>query len=84
MMLDNLHVAPSVRGRGIGSQLLAAVLSRADRRGASRLCLWVFATNHGARRFYQREGGMEGLRRTEVFDEATRVEEVQVRWDLTV
>lgn len=49
-----LYLAPGARGRGVGSQLLTAVQS-----GQTRLELWTFAANAGARRFYARLGFVE-------------------------
>ena len=46
-----LFVTPDAQGRGLGTALL-----RRAKRHAPRLDLWTFADNHGARRFYRREG----------------------------
>jgi GNAT superfamily N-acetyltransferase len=57
-LLDNLHVRPDRRGRGIGRALLEA--SREWSVGAAPgrpMHLWVIEGNLGARRFYDREGG---------------------------
>ena len=57
-LLDNLHVIPNLRGRGIG-----AILLRASREWSSEtspgqpMHLWVIEGNTHARRFYDREGG---------------------------
>lgn len=57
-LLDNLHVTPDLRGRGIGAILLSA-----SRRWSSEVSpglpmhLWVIEGNTRARRFYDREGG---------------------------
>lgn len=57
-LLDNLHVRPETRSRGLGRRLLAAAAGEIDRRGwTPRLHLWVFEANTGARRFYERHGG---------------------------
>ncbi len=57
-LLDNLHVRPDCKGRGIGRQLMAHVASWVlDRRPSSALHLWVLEENHPARRFYERLGG---------------------------
>ena len=56
-LLDNLHVAPGVRGGGIGRRLLARAAAEIGTRAWPRgLHLWVFEENTGARRFYARHG----------------------------
>lgn len=53
--LDDLFVAPGETGHGVGAALLdVAKVERPD-----GLCLWVFETNLGARRFYERHGLIE-------------------------
>lgn len=49
----SLHVAPELRGSGIGSILFAEGRAAAARAGAEVLTLWVVATNLPAQRFYQ-------------------------------
>jgi N-acetylglutamate synthase-like GNAT family acetyltransferase len=46
-----LFVSPEAQGAGLGRRLL-----RHAKTQAARLDLWTFAENHGARRFYRREG----------------------------
>ena len=59
-LLDNLHVRPDATSRGIGKLLLGAVLDRVrDAAVSKRLHLWVLDANTRARRFYEREGGVE-------------------------
>jgi GNAT superfamily N-acetyltransferase len=59
VLLDNLHVAPGLTGRGIGARLLRDMLTRARvARPTHSLFLWVFERNLPARRFYEREGGI--------------------------
>ena len=50
-LVTALYLAAPARGRGLGR----ALLNRA-KEGRSRLRLWTFAANEGARRFYAREG----------------------------
>ena len=58
-LLDNVHVHPDLKGRGVGRQLMAQAASWViDRRPSSSLHLWVFEENHSARGFYERFGGM--------------------------
>jgi len=57
-LLDNLHVTPDLKRRGIGARLL-----RASRAWSSAVApgqpmhLWVIEGNTQARHFYDREGG---------------------------
>jgi ribosomal protein S18 acetylase RimI-like enzyme len=60
--LQHIYVGPEHQGRGIGSELLA----RAKERRPAGFRLWVFQSNEGARRFYERHG----LRLVEVTDGA--------------
>lgn len=55
-VLDELYVAPALRGRGLGSRLLAATESEVRRRGGELLEINVDADDTGARRFYVRHG----------------------------
>ena len=50
--IDQLYVDPEHTGRGIGGELV----STAKRCRPDGLALWTFASNQGARRFYERHG----------------------------
>jgi GNAT superfamily N-acetyltransferase len=65
-LLDNLHVKPGWRGRGLGAQLLqkSREWSR-DIAPGDAMHLWVLAGNTTARRFYRIQGGVEDGRRVE-------------------
>jgi GNAT superfamily N-acetyltransferase len=57
-LVDNLHVLPRAKGRGVGRSLLASAGEWAARRyPRAGLYLWVFEANEPARRFYDRMGG---------------------------
>jgi ribosomal protein S18 acetylase RimI-like enzyme len=57
-LIDNLHVHPDHKGRGIGQQLMAAVaLDVARRDPSSGIHLWVFDANTPSRAFYTAMGG---------------------------
>jgi ribosomal protein S18 acetylase RimI-like enzyme len=59
-LLDNLHVLPGFKGRGIGQLLIEAAARETQRRHAGAgIYLWVFVQNTPARRFYSRLGGKE-------------------------
>lgn len=55
-LLDELYVVPDLRGRGLGSELLAAAEAAARERGAELLEINVDGDDTGARRFYERHG----------------------------
>ncbi len=52
--ISALYLAPAARGQNGGKLLLDAAKAR-----SSRLDLWTFVANDGARRFYRREGFRE-------------------------
>jgi ribosomal protein S18 acetylase RimI-like enzyme len=54
--LHHISVRPALRGRGIGSALLAALRSAAAEQGVARLELDVWTFNEPARRFFVRHG----------------------------
>ena len=59
-LIDNLHVMPGHKGRGIGRLLLeAAALETGRRHPGERVHLFVFEANVAARRFYASVGGRE-------------------------
>lgn len=53
--IDQLYVDPTFTGSGVGSHLV----DFAKRRRPRGLRLWTFASNRGARRFYERHGFVE-------------------------
>lgn len=55
-LLDELYVAPAVRGRGLGAALLGAAEDTARDAGAELLEINVDGDDTGARRFYERHG----------------------------
>lgn len=62
--INNLAVVPELRGRGLGTQLLEAVIAEAARLGASVLTLEVRASNQPALQLYQSAGfKQEGVRK---------------------
>lgn len=56
--IDNLHVVPPWRGRGIGKRLLRELVMRAHTAYPNAgMYLWVYEHNANARRFYEALGG---------------------------
>lgn len=56
--LDNLHVRPQLKGKGIGHALFRAAREWvAQVAPTASMHLWVVEANHNARRFYDRQGG---------------------------
>jgi GNAT superfamily N-acetyltransferase len=73
--LDQLYVEPALTGRGVG----AALLRLAKRRHPDGLWLWVFASNIGAQRFYERHGFAE-IERTDGRDNEERSPDILYAW----
>ena len=57
--INNLAVRPDLRGRGLGSQMLEAIIVEARRLGAATLSLEVRRSNVAAQRLYLRAGFRE-------------------------
>jgi GNAT superfamily N-acetyltransferase len=79
-LLDNLHVVPDRKGKGLGRQLMAAVASQILRRNRTQLHLWAFEQNHAARRFYERLGGVVTTSHTELAPDGREVNAVRYCW----
>lgn len=57
-LLDNLHVLPDLKGRGLGRRLMCEIARRVlQHNSCLRLHLWAYEQNLEARRFYERLGG---------------------------
>jgi ribosomal protein S18 acetylase RimI-like enzyme len=73
--VHSLYVAPGRTGEGIGTVLLD--LAKSLRPGG--LGLWVFVSNTGARRFYERHGFVE-LRRTDGSSNEEGAPDIEMAW----
>ncbi len=80
--LDNLHVAPSRKGEGIGTALLARVAawSLAEYHGRG-MFLWVFAENLPARAFYSQLGAGAADESEWTTASGSSVRQVRYVWD---
>jgi GNAT superfamily N-acetyltransferase len=80
-LLDNLHVVPDLKGRGLGGQLMTAVAQRVlISNPDSGLHLWAYEQNLAARRFYERLGGIISERHAEIAPDGTEVNAVRYFW----
>lgn len=80
-LLDNLHVVPGLKGRGLGRQLIAAVAEDVRRHAEhSVLHLWVYEQNTQARGFYERLGGVITEVVAEAAPDGSRVNAVRYAW----
>ena len=80
-MLDNLHVLPSQKGKGIGRKLVRDIACWCDRDYPNKgLYLWVFEHNLPARRFYDRLGGVVVGEANWSAPDGTVVKEIRYAW----
>ena len=73
--LDSLYVRPDLTGRGLGA-LLLDVVEATHPEGYE---LWVFVSNVGARRFYERRGLVE-VERTDGSDNEEKQPDIRMEW----
>jgi GNAT superfamily N-acetyltransferase len=73
--LDGLYVRPDLKGQGIGSLLLDVV----EATHPDGYELWVFESNTGARRLYERRGLVE-VERTDGSGNEERAPDVRMAW----
>jgi|SRR5882757_3974248 len=79
-LLDNLHVVPESKGKGLGRQLMAEVANRILKLNRTRLHLWAFEQNHAARSFYERLGGIITTSHAESAPDGREVNAVRYCW----
>lgn len=80
-LIDNLHVMPEMRGRGIGEELLRSAVRQLMGRGArDGVHLWVFEANEAGLRFYGRLGGRVAGRDTSRIPAANGKTVLRVHW----
>jgi GNAT superfamily N-acetyltransferase len=80
-LLDNLHVIPGLKGKGLGRQLMAAVAENVRQHADhSLLHLWVYEQNIQARGFYERLGGVITDSVAEEAPDGSRVNALRYVW----
>jgi ribosomal protein S18 acetylase RimI-like enzyme len=78
-----IYLLQAAQRRGAGQAMLCSLFETMVARGHRSIGLWVFTANAAARRFYERRGGVAGLRREDT-SEGWRCDETAYRWgDLT-
>lgn len=79
--IDNLHVLPALRGKGIGENLIrAAARTLAADAKIAGLHLWTFEANQAALKFYRRLGGEVVERGTSQIPAARGASILRVFW----
>lgn len=79
--LDNLHVSPEAKGSGIGYALFQAAREWIVRVApGTAMHLWCVERNHGARRFYDRQGGTIVETATRLVAQDLSVPELRYWW----
>jgi GNAT superfamily N-acetyltransferase len=73
--LDGLYIRPDLKGQGIGSLLLDVV----EATHPDGYELWVFESNVGARRLYERRGLVE-VERTDGSGNEERAPDIRMAW----
>ena len=73
--LDGLYVRPDLAGQGVGSLLLDVV----EATHPDGYELWVFESNSGARRFYERRGLVE-VERTDGAGNEEKAPDIRMSW----
>jgi GNAT superfamily N-acetyltransferase len=73
--LDDLYVAPSAQGAGVGSALLEVVKAQRP----AGFCLWVFESNEPARAFYAARGLVD-LEHTDGSGNEERAPDLRMAW----
>ena len=79
--LDNLHISPSKKRKGIGTKLLADVASWSSKNYLGKgIFLWVFEQNLPARHFYEHLGGIITGDTLWIAPDGTTVKELLYGW----
>lgn len=77
--ISAIYVLRAYQRRGLGAQLLSAMMSNLSDRGFRSAALWVLKDNVTARRFYDQRGGRVIAEREEV-EQGTVLTEVAYGW----
>jgi GNAT superfamily N-acetyltransferase len=81
-LLDNIHVRPHLKGRGLGALLLRSSAQWvAENFAGSGLHLWVLKANEPAQKFYDRLGGIVRGDTIETLPDGSALPEWRYHWE---
>ncbi|MEO1260639.1 MAG: GNAT family N-acetyltransferase [Bacteroidota bacterium] len=79
--LDNLHVAPEYKGKGIGYELMYRSAGIVLNKNANaKLYLWVLVDNIPAIKFYEKLGGERAELKEQTMPDGSKVETYRYAW----
>ena len=79
--LDNLHVAPALKRRGIGARLMSELAAWSARLHPGQgIYLWVLASNRAAQRFYEQMGGENAGRDMWTPPDGSALPKLRIAW----
>ncbi|MBC6997228.1 GNAT family N-acetyltransferase [Cytophaga sp. FL35] len=81
-LVDNLHVSPIMKGKGVGSQLLRVAAEEVNQKYPDTgIYLWVLEKNEGAHPFYKALGGkvIETIKGNDIGD--LEIRKVRYHWE---
>jgi GNAT superfamily N-acetyltransferase len=80
-LLDNLHVVPNLKGKGLGRRLMSEIAQHVLKDSTClRLHLWAYEKNLEARRFYERLGGQNTALVNEPAPDGAQLNAVRYSW----
>lgn len=79
--IDNLHVEPGERSKGIGQRLMQAAAHRLLQNGYGRVSLYVAARNSRAAAFYRKLDGSFGEVEAKHQEHGGTVDAIEVIWE---
>ncbi len=80
--LDNLHVHPDYRNKGVGKILLQKSIKHCSQFFDNNFYLWVFEENHQAISFYEKQKGIKVLTETLSTPDGSSAPALLYSWNL--
>lgn len=79
--IDNLHVEPGERSKGVGQRLMRATAHRLVQNGYDRVSLYVAAENQRAAAFYRRLEGSFGPVERKHQENGGAIDAIEIVWE---